>query len=55
MLPEQELNKRLDISNDGFVRTTEERHHKTVHAVWKRALVRLMCSTAVRLLQLCTS
>jgi methionyl-tRNA synthetase len=26
----------LDISNDDFIRTTEERHHKASQAIWKR-------------------
>jgi methionyl-tRNA synthetase len=30
-----------DISNDQFIRTTEERHKKAVHALWKLLEVRL--------------
>ncbi|MBI4508244.1 MAG: methionine--tRNA ligase [Deltaproteobacteria bacterium] len=28
--------KRLDVSNDDFIRTTDERHIKVVHETWKR-------------------
>ena len=33
----QELNAKLDISNDGFVRTTSPEHKKTVHWLWNKA------------------
>ena len=32
----QELWKRLDISNDDFIRTTEDRHKKRVQEFWQR-------------------
>ncbi|MDX1763489.1 MAG: methionine--tRNA ligase [bacterium] len=32
----QELWKRMNISHDDFIRTTEERHHHAVHAIWNR-------------------
>ncbi len=32
----QELWKRLNISNDDFIRTTEERHHKVVQEIFRR-------------------
>lgn len=32
----QDLWKRLNISNDDFIRTTEERHHKVVQAIFKK-------------------
>lgn len=32
----KELNKRLLISNDGYIRTTEERHRAVVHDLWER-------------------
>eukprot|EP01049_Picozoa_sp_SAG25_P004221 SAG25_NODE_260_length_10806_cov_39.327356_8_plen_569_part_00 len=34
----QELNKRLSIANDFYVRTTMKKHKTTAQAVWKRAL-----------------
>jgi len=34
----QELWKALDISNDDFIRTTEERHHRTVQAIFKKLM-----------------
>lgn len=30
------MTKLLNISNDDFIRTTQERHHKTVQEVWRR-------------------
>ena len=33
-----------DISNDQFIRTTEERHKKAVHALWKLLEVRRLAS-----------
>ena len=32
----QEMAKRLNASNDAFIRTTEERHHKSSQAIWQR-------------------
>ena len=32
----QELTKKLNLSNDDFIRTTEKRHHKSVEEIWKR-------------------
>lgn len=32
------MTKLLNISNDDFIRTTEERHYKSVHAIWNRLL-----------------
>jgi methionyl-tRNA synthetase len=32
----QEMAKRLGCSNDAFIRTTEERHHKSSQAIWER-------------------
>jgi methionyl-tRNA synthetase len=32
----QEMEKRLEASNDAFIRTTEERHHKSSQAIWQR-------------------
>ena len=32
----QELTKKLNLSNDDFIRTTEKRQHKTVEEIWKR-------------------
>jgi methionyl-tRNA synthetase len=32
----REMGRLLNASNDDFIRTTEERHHKTVQAVWNR-------------------
>src|SRR5215813_8641643 len=32
----QEMVKRLDCSNDQFIRTTEERHHRASIAIWQR-------------------
>ena len=32
----QEMAKRLNCSNDAFIRTTEERHHKSSQAIWAR-------------------
>lgn len=32
----QEMAKNLNCSNDDFIRTTEERHHKASQAIWKR-------------------
>ncbi len=31
-----EMTKKLSISNDDFIRTTEERHYKSVQAIWKK-------------------
>lgn len=31
-----EMTKKLDISNDDFIRTTEERHHISSQAIWKK-------------------
>jgi methionyl-tRNA synthetase len=31
----QEMTKRLGCSNDAFIRTTEERHHKSSQAIWE--------------------
>ncbi|MEN6627659.1 MAG: methionine--tRNA ligase [Candidatus Sumerlaeia bacterium] len=33
----QELYKKLEISNDDFIRTTQERHHKAVQKFWQAA------------------
>ena len=30
------LTKKLNLSNDDFIRTTEKRHHKSVHDIWNR-------------------
>ena len=30
------LTKKLNLSNDDFIRTTEKRHHKSVIEIWKR-------------------
>ena len=30
------LTKKLDLSNDDFIRTTEKRHHNAVNDLWKR-------------------
>jgi len=32
----REMARRLDASNDAFIRTTEERHHKSSQAIWAR-------------------
>jgi methionyl-tRNA synthetase len=32
----REMGRLLNASNDDFIRTTEERHHKTVQEVWRR-------------------
>ena len=32
------LTKTLNLSNDDFIRTTEKRHHKSVHDIWNRLL-----------------
>jgi methionyl-tRNA synthetase len=32
----REMAERLDASNDAFIRTTEERHHKSSQAIWQR-------------------
>ena len=32
------LNKKLNLSNDDFIRTTEERHHLAVSNLWNRLL-----------------
>src|SRR3984893_5562127 len=32
----QEMVKRLDCSNDQFIRTTEERHHRASIAIWQQ-------------------
>src|SRR5260370_28173354 len=32
----RELLKRLNCSNDDFIRTTEERHHRSSEAIWQR-------------------
>ncbi len=32
----REMGRLLNASNDDFIRTTEERHHKTVQALWNR-------------------
>jgi len=34
----KELTKTLNLSNDDFIRTTEERHHNSVKALWNRLL-----------------
>ena len=34
----QDLWKALNISNDDFIRTTEERHHRTVQAIFKKLM-----------------
>ena len=34
----QELTKILNLSNNDFIRTTEERHHHSVKAIWNRLL-----------------
>ncbi|MFA7621271.1 MAG: methionine--tRNA ligase [Aminobacteriaceae bacterium] len=34
----QDLWKVLDISNDDFIRTTEERHHRTMQAIFKKMM-----------------
>ena len=34
----KELTKTLNLSNDDFIRTTEERHHNSVKAIWSRLL-----------------
>lgn len=31
-----DLTKKLNLSNDDFIRTTEKRHHKSVDDIWKR-------------------
>src|SRR3970040_44135 len=33
----RDLFRRLNISNDDFIRTTEPRHHRAVEAIWRRA------------------
>ena len=32
----KDLTKNLNLSNDDFIRTTEERHHKSVKELWNR-------------------
>ena len=32
----KDLTKKLNLSNDDFIRTTEERHHKAVNDLWNR-------------------
>ena len=32
----KDLTKKLNLSNDDFIRTTEKRHHKSVTDIWKR-------------------
>ena len=32
----KDLTKKLNLSNDEFIRTTEERHHKAVNDLWNR-------------------
>jgi methionyl-tRNA synthetase len=32
----RDMNRRLEVSNDDFVRTTQERHRRVVHALWRR-------------------
>ena len=32
----KDLSKSLNLSNDDFIRTTEERHHKAVQFLWER-------------------
>ena len=32
----KDLSKILNLSNDDFIRTTEERHHKSVQFLWKK-------------------
>src|SRR5207237_9590136 len=34
----QEMAKRLNASNDQFIRTTEPRHHKSSQAIWQRMM-----------------
>ena len=34
----RDLTKILNLSNDDFIRTTETRHHKTVHLLWNKLL-----------------
>jgi methionyl-tRNA synthetase len=34
----KELTKNLNLSNDDFIRTTEQRHHRSVKAVWNKLL-----------------
>ena len=34
----ENLTKTLNLSNDDFIRTTEDRHHKSVQAIWNRLL-----------------
>ena len=33
----QELNKKLNISNDGYIRTTMDKHKKTAQLLWDKA------------------
>ena len=32
------LTKKLHLSNDDFIRTTEKRHHKSVNELWNRLI-----------------
>ena len=34
----KKLTKNLNLSNDDFIRTTEQRHHRSVKAVWNKLL-----------------
>jgi len=34
----ENLTKKLNLSNDDFIRTTEKRHHKAVNEIWNRLL-----------------
>ena len=34
----RELTKKLNLSNDDFIRTTEKRHHKSVNDLWNRLI-----------------
>ena len=34
----EDLTKKLNLSNDDFIRTTEKRHHKAVNDLWNRLL-----------------
>jgi len=35
----EDLTKKLNLSNDDFIRTTEKRHHEAVEDLWKRLVV----------------
>ena len=34
----KEFTKKLNLSNDDFIRTTEKRHHKAVNEIWNRLI-----------------